>query len=293
MKEKSYHFYASITILCWSLAYVYTRLALEHFSPFSLGFLRYLIASICLLTFVFITKMKLPHRDDLMYLLAAGAFGFFIYMVTFNKGTQSVSASTSSIMIATTPIITAFLSRLFLKQRLKTIQWIAIGIEFIGILILTLYNGIFSINTGILWLLLAATSLSCYNLIQSRLTKTYTALETTTYSVFLGTLMLTIFVPQSLQEVATAPPISFLYLIILGFFSSAIAYVAWSKAIYLAKETASVSNYMFLTPFITTLLGFLIINEKPDLGTILGGIVILTGFGLYNFSSKSKDLKRR
>lgn len=286
MKITSYHFYASVTILCWSLAYVYTRLALQHFSPFSLGFLRYLIASICLLIFVFITRMKLPHRDDFMYLVAAAVFGFFIYMITFNKGTQTVSASTSSIMIATTPIITAFLSRLFLKQRLKIIQWIAIGIEFTGILILTLYNGILSINIGILWLLLAATSLSCYNLIQSRLTKTYTALETTTYSIFLGTLMLAIFFPTSVQEVITASPIQLFYLLILGIFSSAIAYVAWSKAICLASETASVSNYMFLTPFITTLLGFIIINEKPDSGTILGGIVILTGFALYNITSK-------
>ena len=87
--------------------------------------------------------MKLPQRKDLKYLLTAGAFGFFIYMFTFNKGTQNVSASTSSIMIATTPIITAFLSRIFLKNRHKTIKWFAIGIEFIGILILTLYNGIF------------------------------------------------------------------------------------------------------------------------------------------------------
>lgn len=291
VKNKSYHFYASITIICWSLAYVYTRLALAHFSPFSLGFLRYLIASICLLVFVFITRMKLPYRDDLMYFVAAGAFGFFIYMLTFNKGTQNVSASTSSIMIATTPIITAFLSRLFLKQRLKTIQWLAIGIEFIGILILTLYKGIFSINIGILWLLLAAISLSCYNLIQSQLTKTYTALETTSYSVFLGTLMLAIFIPTSIQEVIRAPPNQLVYLIILGVFSSAIAYLAWSKAISLAKETASVSNYMFLTPFITTLLGFLIINERPDEGTILGGIVILTGFALYNYSSKKKSPK--
>lgn len=289
MKVKTYHFYASITILCWSLAYVYTRLALEHFSPFALGFLRYLIASGALLIFVFITRMRLPALKDFKYLLAAGAFGFFIYMITFNKGTQSVSASTSSIMIATTPIITAFLSRIFLKQRLRSIQWIAIAIEFIGIIILTLYNGILSINIGILWLLLAATSLSCYNLIQSRLTKTYTALETTTYSIFLGTLMLTIFLPTTVQEVTTAAPIQFIYLLILGVFSSAIAYVAWSKAIFLARETASVSNYMFLTPFITTLLGFIIINEKPDSGTIIGGLVILGGFALYNFSGNNKD----
>ncbi|MGI5935748.1 MAG: hypothetical protein ACOX7I_02935 [Oscillospiraceae bacterium] len=43
--KDSFHPYAAVTILFWSLAYVLTRLALNYFSPFSLGFLRYLLAS--------------------------------------------------------------------------------------------------------------------------------------------------------------------------------------------------------------------------------------------------------
>ena len=61
---------------------------------------------------------------------------------------------------------------------------------------------------------------------------------------------------------------------------------------FLRYLIASVSNYMFLTPFITILLGFSIINEKPDEGTILGGIIILTGFALYNFSNKKNVIRK-
>ena len=38
-----------VTIFLWSLAFVLTRLALRHFSVYSLGFLRYLAASLTLL----------------------------------------------------------------------------------------------------------------------------------------------------------------------------------------------------------------------------------------------------
>ena len=56
MKWKdSFHPYAAITIVFWSLAYVFTRLALQVFSTFSLGFLRYLIASVALIVIAFIT----------------------------------------------------------------------------------------------------------------------------------------------------------------------------------------------------------------------------------------------
>ena len=59
MKLKdSFHPYAIITIFFWSLAYVLTRLTLQYFSAFSLGFLRYFIASCTLLIVAIITKMN-------------------------------------------------------------------------------------------------------------------------------------------------------------------------------------------------------------------------------------------
>lgn len=59
MKAQSrYHPYALVTILCWSLAYVLTRLSLRHFSAFSLGFLRYLVATVSLAVIMIGTRMK-------------------------------------------------------------------------------------------------------------------------------------------------------------------------------------------------------------------------------------------
>ena len=79
MKFKdSYHPYAIITIVFWSLAYVLTRLTLQYFSSFSLGFLRYFIASCALLCIAFITKMKFPSKKDFPWFLLAGAVGSFI-----------------------------------------------------------------------------------------------------------------------------------------------------------------------------------------------------------------------
>jgi hypothetical protein len=49
--KNSYHPYALVTIVFWSLAYVLTRVTLQYFSAFYLGFLRYFIASSTLLIF--------------------------------------------------------------------------------------------------------------------------------------------------------------------------------------------------------------------------------------------------
>ncbi|MEA5060419.1 MAG: DMT family transporter [Candidatus Pelethousia sp.] len=284
MKLKdNYHPYAIITIIFWSLAFVLTRLALRYFSAFSLGFLRYLIASCALLAVALFTKINLPKVRDIPWFFAAGAFGFFIYMIAFNTGTETVTAATGSIIIATAPVFTALLARLFYREKLNAFQWVAIVVEFSGVVFLTMMNGSFTVNHGLIWLFLAAISLSIYNLLQRKLTKTYSGLQSSTYSIFAGTIMLAVFSPASIQEAHGAPPIQWLCVAILGIFSSAIAYVTWAQAFKKAKWASSVSNYMFVTPFLTSLLGFLLAKERPDMPTLLGGGMILVGMLLFNF----------
>jgi len=286
MKIKSFHFYAAVTILFWSLAYVLTRLALPYVSAFPLGFLRYFAASCALALMAVITKMRPPDLKDLKWFIAAGTVGFFLYMIAFNKGCETVTASTSSVVIATVPVLTALLARFFYKEKLRRFQWAAITIECIGVIVLTLINGIFSVNTGLLWLFTAAVLLSIYNLLQRYLTKKYSALRTSAYSIFAGTAMLSIFLPKAAVEIKQAPPVVYVYIIILGVFSSAIAYASWSQAFARAKQTSSVSNYMFITPFLTSILGFALAGERPDQPTVIGGSIILAGILIFNLGGK-------
>ena len=113
-----------------------------------------------------------------------------------------------------------------------------------------------TLGGGLVFMFASALLVALYNLLQRRLTRTYTALQSTTYSIFAGTLMLCVYLPQAIPEVRTAAPEQFLYLTILGVFSSAVAYCAWAKALSLAENASSVSNYMFVT-------------RKPDTASVL------------------------
>lgn len=291
MKLKdSFHPYAALTILFWSLAYVLTRLALQYFSAFAMGFLRYLIASAALLAIVAAAKIKAPRRTDLKWFALSGFFGFFLYMVTFNRGCVTATAATSSVIIATVPVITALLARVLYGEKLSAIQWAATAIEFSGVVLLTLLDHSFSVNGGLFLLLVAALALGSYNLLQRKLTKSYSGLQASAYSIFAGTVMLAVFLPQSVREVRAAPPLQLVYVAVLGVFSSAAAYVTWAYAFQKAKNTSSVSNYMFVTPFVTALLGFLLAGERPDIATVAGGAVILTGVLVFIFGGRIAEL---
>ena len=276
------HPYALITILCWAPTFVLSHIVAPYFSPASLGFLRYGLAAVILSGIIAVQRLKLPKLRDLPYFALAAVFGFSLYMIIFNKGTSMVTAATSSVVIAMTPVFTGILASILFRERLTKLQWAAMAIQFSGVLILVLAGNTFSFNEGVLWLLLCAFMLGSYNIIQRRFTKQYPAFVASAVTIIFGGLELIWVMPEAFREYQAAPPKMRFFVIFMGIFASALAYVTWTIAFSKAKKTSEVANYMFITPFFATLLGFILNNEIPGPQTIIGGLMILTGAVLFN-----------
>ena len=285
---KSFHLYALTTILCWSVGNTFTKIVVAYLDPFSLAALRYAVALATLIVLAFIIKIKLPRKKDIPWFILAGGVGFFSFTLAFNKGCETVTASTASLILAAVPVMTALLANLVYKERLKPVQWAAIAVEFCGVAIMTLMNGLEGVKPGMLWVLIAAISLSTYNLIVRHLTKRYTSLQTSAFSIFAGAVLLMVFLPQAVKEVPQMPLKPLLYIVFMGVFASALAYAAWAKAFSKAPKTSQVSNYMFLTPFVTGILEFFLTGAVPDLAALLGGMVIFAGLFLFTFGGRER-----
>ena len=273
--------YAFVTVLLWASAFVFTKIALTYYTAEAIGVLRYVIASLLFIVIGVFQKIGLPEKKDIPKFLLSGALGFSLYMITFNQASKSLTAATGSVVIASAPILTALFAWMIFKERIRSLGWVAIIIEFIGILILTLWNGILSVNAGIFWMFGAAVCISGYNLLQRSLLKKYSALQSTAYSVLAGTLFLLWYLPDAAVQFGNAPLQQLLVMIFLGVFPSALAYMLWAKALMLAQKTSEVTNYMFVTPLLAALMGFLIMGEIPALSTWLGGLMIFAGLLLF------------
>lgn len=280
---RSYHFFAAVTIVFWSLAYPLTRLSLVHLSSSSLGFLRYFTAAVVLLPIMLAVRPKIPKKKDIPLFIFSGFFGFFAFMFFFNKGQATESSATGSLIIATVPVITALLSRVLFREKLSAVRWIATVIELSGVVVLTVLSDSVSFSSGVFWLFISAVALSVYNLFQRRLTKSYSSLESCAYSIFIGAAFLSVFSPAAMRELSVSFNEVFVYILVLGVFSGAVAFVSWSKAFSLSGNASQVSNYMFITPFLASIFGFLIAHEIPDMSVIIGGGIILAGVLIYNF----------
>ena len=283
--KKNHHFYAMITIVFWSLAFVMTKIAMGHFNGYTLAFTRYFISFVAIVIFVVSYKISVPKPKDWIWFLLSGLLGFSFYTIVFNMGTSKVTSATSSLIIATVPVMTAFLASFVYKEKLKLYQWLAIFVELGGIAVLTLWNGVFSVNTGIFWLLLAAFSFSWYNLCQRHLLKIYPAMQCAAYGMICAMILLSPWSVQAAKAVVGASWAEIGAVLVLALLCSVLAYMTWSKALSIAEKTSYVTNYMFVTPFFAALWGFLLLGEVPDMGTFVGGIIIFCGLLLFNKES--------
>lgn len=277
------------TVVLWSLAFPFSKVAMQHFNPYSLGFLRVSIASIVLLIIGRFNGMKFPKKKDLLLFLLSGASGFGLYLFFFNKGIQTITSASSSIVIALTPVFTAIVAHHVYKEKINIIGWIMMVTAFSGVLIMMLWDGVLSINAGILWTLLASILFCLYNILNRKLSSDgYKSIEIVTFSMIASVLVLSPFAKRGISEVATASLGEIGVLLMLGVLSSAIAYFLWSMALSTADNTSEVTNFSFLTPFVATLLGSLVLSEVPNTGTVVGGIIIIVSMIIFSKKGKAQ-----
>ena len=274
---------AMLATVLWASAFPATRYALNYYSPVSLMVLRFSAASLTLLIVGFLKKIKLPKAKDLPMFAASGLTGVFLYMYLFNTGSVSVSAGVSSFIIATSPIFTLVLTRIFLKELVKPICWVGVLVSICGLAAVTLNQVTeFSFDIGVVLVLGAAISSGTYSTIMRVLTKTYTALEATTYTIIAGTLGTLIFLPVAIREIPDSNLTVNLIVVFMGIFPAAIAYLAWSYALGKAKKTAHVTMFTYLIPFISALLAYVWLRETLSIFTLIGGLVIIAGMLMTN-----------
>lgn len=279
---------AFTTVFLWSSAFPLTKVATAYIDPNQLGFLRCTIASIILLIIGKVCKIRLPQKlTHIPLFLVSGGLGFSMYMITFNTGMLTLSSAMGSLIIATTPVLTAIGATFLYKERIKPIGWASICCAFLGVAVLLLWGGNVSYSTGIWWTCAAAFVFCCYNLLNRKLLSMgYNAIECVTWSMVSGAFLLLPFAGEAIEQVSGATLPAIAVVIYLGSMPSATAYLLWSNAFAMAKKTSDVTNYQFLTPLISTFLGLIILSEVPSVSTFVGGTLIICSIIVFGIKGR-------
>lgn len=285
---------AIATVFLWSSAFPITKIAAQAFTPNALGLFRCALAAGILLGIGWKNHISRPKKNAHMLLfLLSGGLGFTLYMLFFNTGMLTLNSAVASLIIATTPVLTAAGASVLYHEKIRPAGWCAIAAAFCGVAILLLSDiagsstsGSNTSGSGLLFMIGAAIVFCGYNLLNRKLLSMgYTAVETVTWSMVSGALLLLFFLPQTLTQIGQAAASCLPALAAsayLGAMPSATAYLLWSRAFSLAEKTSDVTNYQFLTPLLSTAMGFAMLGEIPSLATIVGGLVIIASLVIFS-----------
>lgn len=283
--------YSLFTIFLWASAYPLTKIAQTHFTVVPLAFLRSFIAGIFMLVIGKIQGMPMPQKKHIPLFLFSGALGYVIYTVAMNIGLQTLPSATCSLLVATSPIMTAMIAARVYQEKIGLVSWISIFVAFLGVVILLLWNshGTFSIDAAMLWMLLSAASWAGYNIMTRKLVALgYTSMQITCFSMLGAAFWLCLSAGDGFREMATGEWRLFWVLLYLAIISNAIGCILWGKAMTYAEKTSEVANFMFLSPLLSATMSFLLLHEVPGIGTFVGGAIIICGLLLFNLKGQKK-----
>ena len=272
------------TIILWGSAFPMIKIALNDFSAESLSAFRLILATIILLPFVIIKKLPTPELRDIPVIFILGFCGFVIYHTALNFGETLISAGISGILVSTTPIFSSALAYIFLKEHFSKWNWLSALVAFIGISIISISKDDYTtINVlGVFIILLASFSESLYFTFQKKYIEKYGFIAFTLYTIMASSPFMLIFIPEIINDIHGATFTSIVSVLYLAIFPTIIPYVLLAyivKSVGVSDATMS----LYLTPIVSLLLSYLLLDELPTTLAIIGGIITLLGVSLSNF----------
>lgn len=279
---------AGITLVTWAGAFVAIGIAAPELSPAPFALARLGSAALVLLLAAPLmpgNQLRLPRLADLPTIAMMALLGFPIYHIALNAGQRVVTPGVASLLIATLPIFATVLARMTLKEKLKPAGWIGIAVGFSGVSLLVTGGANLSVDPNAALILLSAAAGAGFMVTQRFLTRRYSGFTLTIWGIWLGALMLTPFLPQLVGELGRASDAVLLSVLYLGIFPTALAYVTWAHVLKNLPAARATALLFFVPPMAFTL-AWLILGTVPTWLDVTGGLVIITGVAIVQFTGR-------
>ncbi|MDF1546340.1 MAG: DMT family transporter [Bacteroidales bacterium] len=278
-------------MLFWGFSFIWTKKLLQFYEPFTILLLRLIISSLFLLvTGLALKKLQAIKLKDIRIIALLAFFEPFLYFIGEAYGLKYVSATASSVLIATIPLFSPVAAWFFFKDKLSILNFAGILISIIGIYLVIL-NENYELDAsfiGILFMGLAVFSAIGYSVVVMNAAKRYNVFSIIFYQNLFGILF---FLPfffyfdfeHFIQVEITLEIIK--PLMALAILASSVAFMLFTYGIRelgLVKAN-SISN---IIPVFTAIFSYLVLDEILSGINIIGILIVLSGLFL-------TQLKRR
>lgn len=268
----------------WGASFLFMRLGAHEFGPIPLAAVRVGLASAMLIPLLASRGQLAELRRHWKGLLLVGALNSAIPFALFSFAALSITAGLSSIVNATTPLWTAVVAFVWLRQGLTPLRVLGLVIGFAGVAFLAWDKASFkpgADHSGLWAVLACATATFCYG-VAANATRRYltgaSPLAVATGSQFAAALMLAL--PAAWQWPPAMPgTTAWSSALALAGLCTALAYILYFRLMSRVGPTNAVS-VTFLIPLFAILWGAIFLQEAVTAQMVAGGAIVLVGIAL-------------
>lgn len=274
--------YALSAVFLWSTVATAFKITLEYLSPLELLFYSSLSSLFILSAILFyqnkFDKVLLHVKTQPLLVLLLGAINPFVYYLVLFKAYALLPAQEAQAINYTWALMFAYLSVIFLKQKLTKADVLAGIICYFGVLIISTKGDPFSLNFSNLYgVLLALFSTILWSFYWIFNTKSKADATVGLFcNFFIGVTLIGIYIVfiGGIHLPNLQASLGALY---IGFFEMGITFVFWLKAVNLTKNISKISNLIFLSPFLSLVFIHFFVGEEILLSTIIALLCIISG----------------
>ena len=287
---------AAIAIVFWGISFVATKAALREVSPVTLIFARFAIGAVVLLAIV----RKLPPREAWGALALMGFIGVFVHQMLQAFALTMTTATNTGWLIGVTPIWSAVLSAIVLRERFGT--WKVIGLlgGFAGAL-LVVTRGEFSARVlgapstlGDLMIFISTINWAIYSVVGHKTIRRLGPRLATSGAMLFGVAMLAPFflVQRGWRQLPNLTTTGWGALLFLAIGCSAFGYLFWYGALE-HIEVSRVAALLYAEPLVTFAAAVLLLGEQVSAVTVAGGLLVLVSVVISQYAPGAEPAVQR
>ncbi|MBO6701772.1 MAG: DMT family transporter [Pseudomonadales bacterium] len=267
-------------VACWSTVATAFKFSLQHLTTQQLLFYATLTATFVLVVVAMVQQggktLLRSFQEHWQMTLIAGALNPVIYYEVLFRAYDLLPAQVAMSINYSWAIVLTAMAAIILKQKMKAVDFVAAFLCYTGVVIIAtegrlLSTGEFSL-LGVILALASTVIWASYWIINMRDTRDPVIGLALNFLVALPVVAFNCWWFSSFTVTAAGIGSA----VYVGVMEMALGFLFWSTALRLTSNASRVSNLIFLSPFLSLVFIYLILNEAIHPAT-LGGLVLIVG----------------
>jgi drug/metabolite transporter (DMT)-like permease len=233
-------------------------------------------------------KITTLSRQEWLTSIGFGLLNPFAYYLVLFKAYDLLPAQQAQIINYTWAITLSLLSIPLLGQRVAGRQWLAIGVSYIGVLVIATKGNLLTLQfenpLGVGLALFSTVIWSLYWILNTR------DMRDPILGLFLNFICALPFILIYVLATEGFRPVAFegiLGAIYIGIFEMGVSFILWLKALKYTDNTARIANLIFISPFASLVFIHFLVGEEIYNSTLAGLVLVMGGLIIQSLSKSS------